>query len=101
HPRGQAKISHRGTALARGGRRGLGTGSGTPAESAFWGTGVRARPRSRFREAALLASIPVPSAPLSSRGLGRRPLMAETGVRIPVAVLTKPPRNRGLLPIRA
>ena len=26
--------------------------------------------------------------PLSSRGLGRRPLMAETRVRIPVAVLT-------------
>src|SRR5215203_3331735 len=29
-------------------------------------------------------------APLSSRGLGRRPLTAETGVRIPVAVLEKP-----------
>jgi hypothetical protein len=28
-----------------------------------------------------------PRAPLSSRGLGRRPLTAETGVRIPVAVL--------------
>src|SRR3954454_15200048 len=27
------------------------------------------------------------SLPLSSRGLGRRPLTAETGVRIPVAVL--------------
>ena len=34
-------------------------------------------------------------APLSSRGLGRRPLMAETRVRIPVAVLPKPPRTRG------
>jgi hypothetical protein len=31
---------------------------------------------------------PVNRAPLSSRGLGRRPLMAETRVRIPVAVLT-------------
>ena len=30
-------------------------------------------------------------APLSSRGLGRRPLTAETGVRIPVAVLRKRP----------
>src|SRR5205823_9786940 len=30
-------------------------------------------------------------APLSSRGLGRRPLTAETRVRIPVAVLTEPP----------
>jgi hypothetical protein len=29
-------------------------------------------------------------APLSSRGLGRRPLMAETRVRIPVAVLPEP-----------
>jgi hypothetical protein len=29
-------------------------------------------------------------APLSSRGLGRRPLMAETRVRIPVAVLVTP-----------
>jgi len=33
-------------------------------------------------------------APLSSRGLGRRPLTAETRVRIPVAVLRKP-RNHG------
>ena len=32
---------------------------------------------------------PADCAPLSSRGLGRRPLMAETRVRIPVAVLTK------------
>src|ERR1039458_9360194 len=31
---------------------------------------------------------PIDFAPLSSRGLGRRPLMAETRVRIPVAVLT-------------
>ena len=30
------------------------------------------------------------SLPLSSRGLGRRPLTAETGVRIPVAVLREP-----------
>src|SRR5580692_12016205 len=30
---------------------------------------------------------PANRAPLSSRGLGRRPLMAETRVRIPVAVL--------------
>ena len=29
-------------------------------------------------------------APLSSRGLGRRPLMPETRVRIPVAVLLSP-----------
>jgi hypothetical protein len=35
---------------------------------------------------ALLASAPVDHTPLSSRGLGRRPLMAETRVRIPVAV---------------
>jgi hypothetical protein len=33
-------------------------------------------------------------APLSSRGLGRRPLMAETRVRIPVAVLDTP-RSHG------
>src|ERR1700730_2030490 len=32
----------------------------------------------------------VDCAPLSSRGLGRRPLMAETRVRIPVAVLLAP-----------
>jgi hypothetical protein len=32
---------------------------------------------------------PIDFAPLSSRGLGRRPLMAETRVRIPVAVLTE------------
>jgi hypothetical protein len=35
------------------------------------------------------------SAPLSSRGLGRRPLTAETGVRIPVAVLRKPCKSQG------
>src|SRR5262249_36764024 len=33
-------------------------------------------------------------APLSSRGLGRRPLMAETRVRIPAGVLERP-RNLG------
>src|SRR5215207_8819562 len=32
--------------------------------------------------------------PPSSRGLGRRPLTAETGVRIPVAVLREAPRTR-------
>jgi hypothetical protein len=35
-----------------------------------------------------------PTGPLSSRGLGRRPLTAETGVRIPVAVL-RSPRTEG------
>ena len=35
-------------------------------------------------------SGPRGSLPLSSRGLGRRPLTAETGVRIPVAVLREP-----------
>src|SRR3954465_8243436 len=33
------------------------------------------------------------SLPLSSRGLGRRPLTAETGVRIPVAVLPMPRKS--------
>jgi hypothetical protein len=33
--------------------------------------------------------------PLSSRGLGRRPLTAETGVRIPVAVPLRPARRGG------
>src|SRR3954454_16947571 len=33
--------------------------------------------------------------PPSSRGLGRRPLTAETGVRIPVAVLVKPAPGAG------
>jgi hypothetical protein len=40
-------------------------------------------------------------APLSSRGLGRRPLMAETRVRIPVAVLRKPPEHRAVFAFRA
>ena len=39
------------------------------------------------RSRALLASDRSHNLPLSSRGLGRRPLMAETRVRIPVAVL--------------
>ncbi len=76
HPRAgkQAKIAHR--------RRDKVEGAG----------GLRSRPskitygqrpaRKRF------ASLdPSDCAPLSSRGLGRRPLMAETRVRIPVAVL--------------
>src|ERR1700693_5799636 len=36
-----------------------------------------------------------PASPLSSRGLGRRPLTAETRVRIPVAVLQEAPTCRG------
>jgi hypothetical protein len=39
------------------------------------------------------ASLDHESAPLSSRGLGRRPLMAETRVRIPVAVLLAPRKH--------
>ena len=56
---------------------------------------------------ALLASASVDHAPLSSRGLGRRPLMAETGVRIPVAVLgalraiSLPSRHQARRPERA
>src|SRR5207249_9354735 len=48
---------------------------------------------------ALLASA-ASIAPLSSRGLGRRPLMAETRVRIPVAVLSERPRNRAFRRLR-
>jgi hypothetical protein len=47
------------------------------------------------RVRALLASGPTDLAPLSSRGLGRRPLMAETRVRIPVAVLAPATCPRG------
>src|SRR3954469_20251280 len=38
--------------------------------------------------------------PLSSRGLGRSPLTAETGVRIPVAVLHEAPAMLGLSRVR-
>jgi hypothetical protein len=38
--------------------------------------------------------------PLSSRGLGRRPLTAVTRVRIPVAVLRKSPEIRGFFVAR-
>jgi hypothetical protein len=48
---------------------------------------VSAPARPRRAGGALLPWAPF--APLSSRGLGRRPLTAETGVRIPVAVLGK------------
>src|SRR3954447_54011 len=40
-------------------------------------------------------------APLSSRGLGRRPLTAETGVRIPVAVLHEASAQPGLFSLRS
>jgi hypothetical protein len=81
HPRargGRAKISH-----ARGAG---GTGAGRPPR----GPGAPWIGSARF--ASLVAAS---RAPLSSRGLGRRPLMAETRVRIPVAVLRKAPRSRG------
>jgi hypothetical protein len=48
----------------------------------------------------LLASSAV-LLPPSSRGLGRRPLTAETGVRIPVAVLRNPRLHRGFRCCRA
>src|SRR3954466_6240150 len=41
------------------------------------------------------ATLPTAYSPLSSRGLGRRPLTAETGVRIPVAVLNEAPAGAG------
>src|ERR1039458_6750516 len=77
HPRAdeQAKIAHR-------------KGMGGPAR----GSGFRASHRLLdgvgLVLGALLASSRIDRAPLSSRGLGRRPLMAETRVRIPVAGLT-------------
>ncbi len=40
-----------------------------------------------------------PLRPPSSRGLGRRPLTAETGVRIPVAVPPEPAPRAGLRPV--
>jgi hypothetical protein len=43
----------------------------------------------RSEHFASLGSVQI--VPLSSRGLGRRPLMAETRVRIPVAVLLRKP----------
>jgi hypothetical protein len=42
-----------------------------------------------------------PDTPPSSRGLGRRPLTAETGVRIPVAVLREPRSGVGFRRFRA
>ena len=53
------------------------------------------QPRAFLVRGSLLASSRS-SAPLSSRGLGRRPLMAETRVRIPVAVLSERPRKSGV-----
>ena len=55
-------------------------------------SGLRSRPLGAIAFATLK-----PFAPLSSRGLGRRPLTAETGVRIPVAVLRKPAHTAGFV----
>jgi hypothetical protein len=56
----------------------------------------------RGRRGPLVSARPATNPPLqsaarppSSRGLGRRPLTAETGVRIPVAVLRKPALRAG------
>src|SRR4051812_42096913 len=48
---------------------------------------VPPQPRDRPVYRRSLATLRPANSPLSSRGLGRRPLTAETGVRIPVAVL--------------
>ena len=48
---------------------------------------ARAQDLRRSRCERFASLVPVDFTPLSSRGLGRRPLMAETRVRIPVAVL--------------
>jgi hypothetical protein len=82
HPRAKAKISQS-RRLGPTARR----GDASPGRSSATGVRARRAGRERTLARALLASGPV-SAPLSSRGLGRRPLMAETRVRIPVAVLT-------------
>src|SRR4051812_48584960 len=55
---------------------------------------VPPQPRDRPVYRRSLATLRPANSPLSSRGLGRRPLTAETGVRIPVAVLPTP-RERG------
>src|SRR5437016_1460161 len=60
---------------------------GRPDDSASAPVSAGAR-RRKARGAEQALCYPRPGlAPLSSRGLGRRPLTAETGVRIPVAVL--------------
>jgi hypothetical protein len=80
HPRGDAKISH---TRAKG--RWM---AGRCSREGRWGklrrcSGGGAAGKLRGCFASLGAVV---FAPLSSRGLGRRPLMAETRVRIPVAV---------------
>src|SRR3954463_2585128 len=57
------------------------------------GRGYRQRPYAPLNSARFL--------PPSSRGLGRRPLTAETGVRIPVAVLANPALAAGVRRLRA
>ena len=60
-----------------------------------WGSG-------QFAQCTKTHKIPAnPAPPLSSRGLGRRPLTAETRVRIPVAVLTDPLVVSGFCRFRA
>jgi hypothetical protein len=77
HPRADAKISQ------RAGASGIEVLGGRPQAPRAGVLGTNAR--------ACFASLEADrSAPLSSRGLGRRPLMAETRVRIPVAVLVAP-----------
>ena len=81
------------------------TSAGAPATLATRARGCgRERPREarrRGRSSCLqpdpFATLVADCAPLSSRGLGRRPLTAETGVRIPVAVLRKPSKSEGFL----
>src|SRR3954453_23726256 len=56
-----------------------------------------AGPRGKASGSPRTAATIAPAEPPSSRGLGRRPLTAETGVRIPVAVLAKAPQLAGFL----
>src|SRR4249919_2398077 len=65
-----------------------------PREQAIYLVGAKGPPARRDSPASPAAKMPAPL-PLSSRGLGRRILSPETGVRIPVAVLHESPANAG------
>src|SRR4051812_40694086 len=56
-----------------------------------------AGPRGKASGSPRTAATIAPAEPPSSRGLGRRPLTAETGVRIPVAVPQKPAPRAGFV----
>ena len=88
HPGRSAAVAELADARASGARELYARGGSSPLSRILRGSLLGPRSATLADESSL---------PLSSRGLGRRPLTAETGVRIPVAVPLRPAHEAGFV----